>query len=161
MKRITEMKSGKKSIFTVENIIADEAHVQAEVRYYEPEMQEELIARLKTICAEPGIKGTTTTVTFGPSHPPFKANERCQKLLDIVQAQAEKQGRTMKAISTGGASDVAFAAIAGAPAIDCMGLIGEGAHTKDEFADVRSFIPNVQLAANVIMELLQNPDQLK
>lgn len=144
-----------------ENIIADAASVRAEIRYYDPEMLDELMAKLKEICAQPGIKGTTTTLELGPSHPPFKANERCVKLLRVVQAQAEKQGRTIDAIASGGASDVAFAAIAGAPAIDCMGLVGEGAHTKEEFADVTSFIPNVELAANVIKELLAHPELVK
>ena len=32
---------------------------------------------------------------------------------------------------------------------------------EDEFADVTSFIPNAELAANVIMELLTHPEQLK
>lgn len=144
-----------------ENIIAGEAGVRAEIRYYEPAMYEELVTRLKAICDEPGLKGTTTTLELGPSHPPFKANERCRKLLGVVQAQAARQGRAIEAVASGGASDVAFAAIAGAPAIDCMGLIGEGAHTKEEFADVTSFIPNVELAVNVITELLAHPECVK
>ena len=144
-----------------ENIIAGEASVRAEIRYYEPNMRDGLLEKLKAICDEPGIAGTTTTLELGPSHPPFKANERCRKLLGVVQAQAAKQGRTVEAIASGGASDVAFAAIAGAPAIDCMGLVGEGAHTKEEFADITSFIPNVELAIDVIKELLTNPDSIK
>ena len=74
-----------------ENIIADAASLRAEIRYFDPELKEELIEKLQSICEEEGIAGTTTALDIGPSHPPFKANESCSRLLAIVQEQARQQ----------------------------------------------------------------------
>lgn len=80
---------------------------------------------------ETGIPGTTTTLKKIAAHPPFHANEKSAKLLELVYAQAQALGMTVAAEDTGGAGDVAFAAMEGLAALDGFGLLGENAHTHE------------------------------
>lgn len=94
---------------TAENVVCDEATLRAEVRSFDPAAIDAAWAKIEAICAKPGIPGTTTTLKKIAAHPPFHANEKSAKLLDLVYAQAQALGMTVAAEDTGGAGDVAFA----------------------------------------------------
>ncbi len=143
-----------------ENIIADEANASCELRFFDPGYQEELLTRVREICARPGIKGTTTELYVGASHPPFKANEKSARLLEIMKQIALAQGRCVTAESTGGAGDIAFAGLQGIAALDGLGIAGFHAHAKAEYALMSSLLPNAQLAADLMKSLLQRPEQV-
>lgn len=144
-----------------ENIIADEATAQVEMRYFNPNYKEELVARVREICAQPGIAGTTTTVEMGANHPPFMAGERSEHLLNVVKQIGQAQGRVITAERTGGAGDISFAALEGTAALDGLGLLGDGAHSKQEYAQIASFLPAIALAVETIQTIAKAPEQFE
>lgn len=144
-----------------ENIIADEAEARCEVRFYDPAYQDELLAAVERICAQPGVPGTTTALHVGASHPPFKANEKSARLLELAQEIGRAQGREITAESTGGAGDVAYVCASGIAALDGLGVEGFGAHTKDEYAIASSLLRNAHFAADLIKALVQRPDRVR
>lgn len=142
---------------TAENVVCDEAALRAEVRSFDPKAIDEAWAKIEAICAKPGIAGTTTTLKKVAVHPPFHANEKSAKLLELVYAQAETLGITVSAEDTGGAGDVAFAAMEGIASLDGFGLLGENAHTTKECGSLASFESNAKLSAAVMRALFTNP----
>lgn len=143
-----------------ENVIADAADARGEIRYFDPALKPQLLEKLREICDRPGVAGTTTALAIGASHPSFKANARCARLLALTQAIAGAQGRQIAAESTGGAGDIAYAGLHGLAALDGLGIAGFGAHTKDEYAVVSSFLPAIALNAQLIKALLHHPEQV-
>lgn len=146
---------------TAENIIAGEAHARGEARFYDPHLRDEIEQRLLEIGAQPGIPGTTTKITIGETGPAFKADDKCKRLFAIAREIASGQGRSIQAVSCAGAGDIGFVGLTGIAALDGLGIVGEGAHTKEERADVTSLVPNIELAAALIEQLLQNPDAVR
>ena len=63
----------------------------------------------------------------------------------------------VSAEETGGAGDVAFAAMGGSASLDGFGLLGENAHTTKECGSLASFERNVKLSAAVMRALFENP----
>ena len=86
---------------TAENVVCDEATLRAEVRSFDPAAIDAAWAKIEAICAKPGIPGTTTTLKKIAAHPPFPANEKSAKLLELVYAQAQALGMTVAAEDTG------------------------------------------------------------
>ena len=146
---------------TAENVVCDEATLRAEVRSFDPAAIDAAWAKIEAICAKPGIPGTTTTLKKIAAHPPFHANEKSAKLLELVYAQAQALGMTVAAEDTGGAGDVAFAAMEDLAALDGFGLLGENAHTTKECGSLASFERNVKLSAAVMRALFANPELVR
>ncbi len=146
---------------TAENVVCDEATLRAEVRSFDPAAIDAAWAKIEAICAKPRIPGTTTTLKKIAAHPPFHANEKSAKLLELVYAQAQALGMTVAAEDTGGAGDVAFAAMEGLAALDGFGLLGENAHTIKECGSLASFERNVKLSAAVMRALFANPELVR
>ena len=69
---------------TAENVVCDEATLRAEVRSFDPAAIDVAWAKIEAICAKPGIPGTTTTLKKIAAHPPFHANEKSAKLLELA-----------------------------------------------------------------------------
>ena len=155
-----DMKGGLRG-GVAENIIADEAEARCEVRFYDPAYQAGLLSAIEAICAQPGVPGTTTTLHVGASHPPFKANEKSARLLELAQEIGRAQGREITAESTGGAGDIAYVCASGIAALDGLGVEGFGAHTKDEYAIASSLLRNARFAADLIKALVQHPDRVR
>ena len=58
-------------------------------------------------------------------------------------------GQEMKLIATGGGSDGNFTSALGIPTIDGLGLRGGSAHSQDEFLDLESFDPTIELICEI------------
>ncbi len=140
---------------TAENVVADEAVAHGEFRYYDQSFRQELTDKLLAICAVPGIPGTTTTLTWGNTHPALKATEQSMELVKLAQKIAAEYGVSLGAESTGGAGDIAIAGLAGIPVLDGFGLEGDGMHTTHEFAYIKNVAFKVTLAERMLLELLK------
>ncbi|HML46375.1 MAG TPA: M20/M25/M40 family metallo-hydrolase [Clostridia bacterium] len=139
---------------TAENVVADEASLRGEFRYYDQNYQAMLMDRIRAICDKPGVPGTTTTLAFGAAHPALRRNERSLELMRMAQEIAREDGRELHEESTGGAGDIAIAGLAGIPCLDGLGLEGEGVHTIQEVGYIDSMEPQIKLAEKLMLKLL-------
>lgn len=138
---------------TAENVVADYAEAHCEYRYFDMAYKQEIADKIKSICAEPGIDGCTTELTFGPSHPAAKLSAGSQCLYNMAREIASNLGETATLEQTGGAGDISIAAAAGAPVLDGLGMEGAGAHTREEFAKLNRMPYKIELAAQLIAGL--------
>jgi glutamate carboxypeptidase len=106
------------------------------------------------------VPGVTLTVSGGVDRPPMEANDRTLALWQLIEAHASKAGMKIESIATGGCSDGNFASALGVPTIDGMGLVGANAHRHDEYVELGSIVPQVQLIASVCKALLNHADKI-
>ena len=135
---------------TAENVVAPTASCKCEFRYFNQASREPLMEKIRAIVAEEPVPGVTTTVTFGASHPACDINEKSQALIDMAQAIAAKQGRSLPHEKTGGAGDISIAALAGIGVLDGFGLYGRGMHTVQEYCVKESVPRQIALATAML-----------
>ena len=111
-------------------------------------------AKIREVCAQTFVEGTTTEVEFVYPMPSFEESEANHKLLAYINSVATKYGYPKsEPIYVGGMSDAAYFASVGVPTICSMGGQGAGAHTKEEYASVESFFRRWIIAMACIMEI--------
>lgn len=101
---------------------------------------------------------TSATLMIGEGYPPMAPTDGNLALLAIYSDVSESLGYgSVVAVNprNAGAADISFAADHVEMALDGLGLMGSGGHTKDEVADITSFSKNMHKAAILIYRLSQ------
>lgn len=99
---------------------------------------------------------TSATLTIGEGYPPMAPTDNNRSLLALYSDVSESLGYgPVIAVNprNAGAADISFAADHVLMALDGLGLMGSGGHTKDEIADMSSFNKNMHKAAILIHRL--------
>ena len=89
--------------------------------------------------------------------PAFNAGEGGRRLVDKAVAYYREAGGELDIVErTGGGTDAAYAALAGKPVIESLGLPGFGYHSdKAEYVDTSAIPRRLYLASKLIMDLGQ------
>jgi glutamate carboxypeptidase len=151
--QITPAPGGDWQVEGKNNVVADTAAAQGDLRFLSEEQKERTRAKMRQIVAQ-NLPGTSATITFDdgyPALPPKQAN------LDLLAQFSQ----TSQALGFGpvqpydpgkrGAGDIAF--VAELPGIDGLGVMGGGAHSPHEYVDLRTFAQQVKRAALFIYRL--------
>ncbi|MBQ7301298.1 MAG: M20/M25/M40 family metallo-hydrolase [Clostridia bacterium] len=136
------------------NVVAAEARLIAEVRFYEPEMAESLVEAIQRFSADTGDPHVSATVKVLSRRPPMQQTECSRKLYEKARACAEQNGLIMEPRTHGGGSDGSFAASVGIPVIDGMGAEGEFSHTMDEYVKADTILQRLQTCIDLIAALM-------
>ena len=99
---------------------------------------------------------TSATLTFADGYPPMAPTDKNYALLKMYSDVSESLGYGPVAPvnpRNAGAADISFAADHVDMAIDGLGLMGDGGHTKDEVADMSTFAQNMHKAAILLYRL--------
>ena len=102
---------------------------------------------------------TDATFTFDDGYPPMKETKGNKSLLaQYSQVSVDLGYGPVSAVNprNAGAADISFTAGHVKMAIDGLGLMGDGGHTKEEVADMTTFKQNIEKTA-VLMYRLSNP----
>jgi glutamate carboxypeptidase len=136
------------------NVVAAEAGLIAEVRFYQPELAKPLLEAIERFAADTGDPMVTSKLTVLAQRPPMQQTERSRKLYEKARACAEQNGLVMEPRTHGGGSDGSFAASAGIPVIDGMGAEGEFSHTMEEYVKADTIIQRLQTCIDLISQLM-------
>ena len=136
------------------NVVAAEAGLIAEVRFYQPELAKPLLEAIERFAADTGDPMVTSQLTVLAQRPPMQQTESSRKLYEKARACAEKNGLVMEPRTHGGGSDGSFAASAGIPVIDGMGAEGEFSHTMEEYVKADTIIQRLQTCIDLISQLM-------
>ena len=136
------------------NVVAAEAGLIAEVRFYQPEQAEPLLEAIHRFGADTGDPQVTSTVQVLSQRPPMQQTEASRKLYEKARACAEKNGLVMGPRTHGGGSDGSFAASAGIPVVDGMGAEGEFSHTMEEYVKADTILQRLQTCIDLIGALM-------
>ena len=136
------------------NVVAAEAGLIAEVRFYEPEMAAPLLQAIEGFAADTGDEKVTSTLKVLAQRPPMQQTDASRQLYEKARICAEKNGLTMEPRTHGGGSDGSFAASVGIPVIDGMGAEGEFSHTLDEYVKADTILQRLQTCIDLIAILM-------
>ncbi|HXR58339.1 MAG TPA: glutamate carboxypeptidase [Burkholderiales bacterium] len=141
----------------VRNQIPEKAQATADVRTFERDAAERLLAALKSKVGEGKlVPDTTTTVTMVVGRPPFAGDERSRALAQKAKAiYAELDNRPLTLTPmTGGATDAGYASRSGkAVVLESFGLAGFGYHARDEYVEIDSIVPRLYLMQRLLREI--------
>jgi glutamate carboxypeptidase len=142
---------------TVSNVIPDRATITVDVRAFTADELDRVEAGLRRLAADVTVPDVTVKATLERGFPPWARNAGTDALLVRANAIYAEIGRTLEPIVVGSSSDVAVAALTGAPSIDGLGWLAGGAHGVDDYAELSSIVPRTYLLARMLMELGRDP----
>lgn len=137
------------------NVVAQVARVRGEIRALSPG-QEGLAQRMMQRIVARSLPGTRATLTFGERYPPVAPTDGNRRLLALYDRASRDLGFGPVAPVNprkAGAADISFAAGTVEGALDGLGLMGAGSHTKDETADLATFASQAKRAALLLHRL--------
>ncbi len=137
------------------NVVAKEVTVKGGIRT----LTADELAKAKKVMQEVAsnnLAHTSATLTFADGYPPMAPTDQNYALLKMYSDVSESLGYGPVAPvnpRNAGAADISFAADHVDMAIDGLGLMGDGVHTKDEVADMSTFSKNMHKAAILLYRL--------
>ena len=141
--------------FGKSNVIAKSLKVTGDIRALSPEQ----LAHAKKVMLEivsDNLDLTSATLVFEEGYPPMAPTKGNAKLLAMYSDISKGLGYgDVLAVNprNAGAADISFVADHVGMAMDGLGLMGKGGHTKDEVADMTSLAKNIQKAAILMYRL--------
>ncbi|TCN21102.1 M20 family metallopeptidase [Mesobacillus foraminis] len=146
---IGEIKGG-----TLFNVVPELASAEVDVRVLEHEEGERVEQAFKNLSSF--NTKTRLTVKGSMYRPPMPRSEETERLFHIASQVGKQLGLSLTEVTTGGGSDGNFAASAGAPVLDGLGVVGGYAHSPDEYLWLDSLAERTALLYGIILSLAQN-----
>lgn len=143
------------TVFGKNNVIAQSAVVTGGMRAISPEQLADAEAVMRKIAAQ-SLAQTSAEVSFNHGYPPMAPSSGNDELLRHYSAISEELGfGAVTAVDPrrAGAADISFAASRVDGALDGLGLMGDGGHTIDEVADLRTLPQQTQRAAILLYRI--------
>ena len=149
------------SAFGKDNVIAEHAVVSGDLRALS---LEQFAAARKTMegVVRESLPHTSAQIAFDEGYPPLSPTDGNQRLLAMYdQASRDLGGGPVTAVNPdrAGAADVSFVAAHVPMILDGIGLMGDGGHTAQETADLRTLPSQSKRAALLIYRLGRVPLQ--
>lgn len=154
-----ESSNAKANAFGKNNVVAKTVIIKGGIRTLTHAEFDHTKQVMQTIVTQ-NLPKTSATLVIGEGYPPMAPTEGNRALLTIYSDVSESLGYgPVIAVNprNAGAADISFAADHVDMALDGLGLMGSGGHTKDEVADISSFSKNMHKAAVLIYRLSQRP----
>lgn len=157
----TDPQTASADAFGKANVIAQTAKIIGGIRALTPSELENAKQVMQKIVNN-NLSQTSATLTFDEGYPPLAPSTGNKQLLKLYSDVSESLGYgPVIAVNprNAGAADISFTSGLVEMALDGLGLMGSGGHTRDEVADMTSFKKNSQKAAVLIYRLAQQPQQ--
>lgn len=136
---------------TKNNVIPESAVAAVDIRVAELSEAQRIEELFKHLPDQTYEEGITIEVVGGLNRPPMVPSEKTLLLWDQIAEIGTRLGIEMKWTATGGGSDGNFTAALGIPTIDGLGPTGGAAHSPDEYIELDSIIPKIQLLCHVCL----------
>jgi glutamate carboxypeptidase len=152
-----QTQNASSQVFGKTNVVAKELIVRGGIRALTQAELQNAKSVMQGIVAK-NLAHTSAILEFAHGYPPMAPTEKNYKLLSLYSEVSESLGYgPVVAVNprNAGAADISFAADHVDMAMDGLGLMGSGGHTKDEVADMTSFSKNMHKAAILIYRLGQ------
>jgi glutamate carboxypeptidase len=133
------------------NVVAAESRASIDVRV--PSMADAEQVRAALAGLRPELPGTSLELRGGINRPPLERTDAVTRLYQVARDLSAELGRGLGEGSTGGGSDGNFTAAVGAPTLDGLGAVGDGAHALHEHVVVADLPWRAALLASLVKHL--------
>jgi len=130
------------------NVVPANAWADVDVRVSKTEESGRITRIMQSLA--PHILGASIEVTGGFDRPPMVRTPAIAALFSRARNLAADLGFDLTEASAGGASDGNFTAAYGVPTLDGMGVVGDGGHSTEEYAILRSLPERAALLAAML-----------
>lgn len=145
--------------FGKSNVVSKIVTVKGGIRASTPQELANAKKVMQQIVAN-NLAHTSATLKIAEGYPPMAPTESNYALLNMYSDVSQSLGYgKVEAVNprNAGAADISFAADHVDMALDGLGLMGKGGHTKEEVADMTSFPKNMHKAAILLYRLSLKP----
>ena len=153
--RLSDKDASTFESFGKRNVVAQTAMVKGGLRAVSSEQLVATQATMQQIVAQ-HLPLTDATLIFDDGYPPMQQTQGNVALLKLYsQVSVDLGYKPVTAVNprNAGAADISFVADYVDMAIDGLGLMGTGGHTKDEVADMTTFAQNIHKTAVLLYRL--------
>ncbi|RQD57682.1 MAG: M20 family peptidase [Desulfonatronovibrio sp. MSAO_Bac4] len=134
------------------NSIAEKASLGVDVRFVNPEDEELILEKIRSITEKCITPGTRAELVMKSSRPPMKTNSKIEEIYHKAFKAAEAAGVPIGKEVRGGVSDANFITALGIPVLDGMGPCGDLDHSDQEYIIKKSMGQRVELLAHCLFE---------
>lgn len=141
------------------NVIAQTVQAKGDLRALSPE-QVDMAKNTMLAIVQQNLPETSANLIFEDGYPPLAPTQGNKKLLSLFnQISQELDYGEVVAVNprNAGAADISFTSGHVKMAIDGLGLMGDGGHTFNEVADMRTFEQNMKRAALLMYRVANTP----
>lgn len=136
------------------NTIPGVAKGNFSLRFPNQAIKDEIIDDVERVISKPYIPDTVTKFEIESGVDAMVYTDKVDQLADHYIRTANKLGYgTLSKVESQGASDASLASLVDIPVVDGLGIVGTGAHTLEEEAELTSLVPRVVLTIQAILEL--------
>ena len=164
MDKLVDLKNGLSLSFglisggSASNVIPEFAEGQLAIRFVEMSQLDNIKERLSELKEELKKDDIEMNIEIIGERPPSNPNSVVLELIDLFNKVAkETEDIDLEWVSTGGVSDGNFTNYYGVPTLDAIGVIGGKAHSREEYLDVESIEPRI----NIITRLIETMKERK
>ncbi|MBZ5535085.1 MAG: M20 family metallopeptidase [Acidobacteriia bacterium] len=133
---------------TRSNVVPAEAEIEIDVRVKTAREGKHVTGRIYGL--RPLNPQARLEVSGGINRPPLERTARIAALFKRAKSIGRELGIKLSEGSTGGGSDGNFTAALGVPTLDGLGVIGDGAHSVDEFIQLDRLPERVALLTRLL-----------
>ncbi|MBN2284818.1 MAG: M20 family metallopeptidase [Tissierellales bacterium] len=141
---------------TAANVVAEHASAVIDVRYTRVSEMKKLDEMFNHIQQHATAKGIISKINRVGFRPPMNPSEKGEDLIALANNIGKKLNIEFGWASTGGGSDANFISAEGVPTIDALGPIGGGTHGIDEYIELNSIEPRINLLREILLEVICN-----
>lgn len=135
---------------TTTNTVPASGRISVDVRVRTVAEQDRVHRQLQEL--RPVVPGAALEILGGPNRPPLERSASEALLAQAVTAYADLGFGELSGVAVGGASDGNFTAGVGAPTLDGMGAVGDGAHAEGEWVSVPDLPRRAALLAALVRQ---------
>jgi glutamate carboxypeptidase len=142
--------------FGKDNVIPEHVVVSGDIRALSRAQFESAMKRMKAIAGSASLAHTKGEIAFDEGYPPLAPTDGNRTLLAMYDRASQDIGAgavTAVDPDRAGAADVSFVADHVPMILDGIGMMGDGGHTVNETADLRTFPSQTKRAALLLYRL--------
>ncbi len=143
------------------NTVPDQAILEIDCRFADPEEGERVLNRIREVCSEASTCLDSTAAK--PElileelcgHGPFLRTEAIERMANRIKSWGQDIGLSLEEESRGGCSDGNITAAIGIPTVDGLGAVGGRIHSQQEWLDKKSLLDRSSLLALTMMRFYE------
>lgn len=135
---------------TRSNVVPDRCRLRVDVRALSQAEGDRVLSEIHAL--QPKLDGSKLMVRGGWNRPPMERTAQVIQAFERASLIAGEIGIELLEGGTGGGSDANFVAARGVPVLDGLGVLGRGAHSRDELVELPPLAERTALLAALISE---------
>lgn len=135
------------------NIVPAHAQAIVDVRFWDNDEYATLNNTLTVMAKKSFIEGVSIQLKRDSYKPALTPSDKTQSLMRLVEQAGEELDIDIRWQAVGGGSDANLTGVLGVPTLDGLGPIGAGFHSENEYLELNSIEPRIQLLKRVITKI--------